>query len=63
MKCEYTIHNLMNLFLEHAKKAEEYRLKELEKFPEAEHLKDYFNISMALHCMCKELMRLDGCRE
>ena len=54
----YSIENLCQVFLKHSINAENNRIRDLEKFPDAEHLKNDFNIAKALNCICKELRRL-----
>lgn len=58
MNYKYTLENLHKTFLEHGKTAEENLLKDLVNFPDAEHLKCDFNIAMALHFICDELIKL-----
>lgn len=55
---KYSIENLSKIFLEHSKIAEQNRLRDLQKFPDAEYLKDDFNIAKALHHICEELIRM-----
>lgn len=58
MANKYDIESLIKAFESHAKTAEEQRMLDLEKFPEAEHLKDDFSISKALLSICEEIKEL-----
>jgi hypothetical protein len=57
---KYSIKNLSEVFLKHAEEFEKNRVRHLERFPDAEYLKDDFNIAKALHYICKELSRLQS---
>lgn len=65
MEYNYTIENLPNLFLEHAKMNDEHNKQILEhykqNFPDSEvpsYISNPFNISQALHVMTAEILKM-----